>query len=128
MHEQRQKVNERLRGCSLVDLLDLVGIDAHERDAIRARLLDELERMRRFEIAEKMAEGDVLNDDQVVIVVGTLLRELVAAIGHLRPVAVKLNQYTEIVELEAPATMPPSASSAPSAPRILLSETSGVGA
>ncbi len=122
MNERLRAVIERLhaQGFSLLTLLDGLGIDDDERGDVLGRLCAELDRTGRIDIAERLAERDVLNDDQVVTVVGFLLRELVASIGHLRPVGVRLNQYTEVVELAAPPSVPE--------PRVLLSGYSGVGA
>ncbi len=94
-------------GFGIVDILDAAGIDQEEQKDIRRRMFAELVRMNRLEIGERMIAGDVLDDDQVVTVVGVFLRELVAAIGHLRPVTVKLNHYSELIEVPpAPAQQP----------------------
>lgn len=122
MNERLLAVIGRLhsQGFTLLTLLEGLGIDQDEQNDILHRVCGELDRTGRIDIAEKLVERDLLNDDQVVTVIGFLLRELVASIGHLRPVGVRLNQYTEIVELAAPPSRPES--------RVLLSGYTGVGA
>jgi hypothetical protein len=47
--------------------------------------------------------GDLLNDDQTICVVATLAQELMASIGHLRPLDVRLSYLLELRSLSGKA-------------------------
>lgn len=49
----------------------------------------------------------VLNDDQVVRLVFTLAQELIASVGHLRPVKIRPRHLIEIDELPFASPPPP---------------------
>lgn len=86
-------------GFTLLDLLDGIGIDTDQRFELVRRIWTDLDMVGKVEVGERLVAGDVANDDQVVTIVAFLLQELVASIGHLRPVSVRLRHISELEQL-----------------------------
>lgn len=111
MSERLQILLAESAGFTLLDLLDGMNIKTEDRQELVQRVWQDLEHVGKVDIGERVLAGDVLNDDQVVTLMGFILQELVATIGHLRPSSVRLNHLTELEEL------------APSGPQNVLSTT-----
>lgn len=101
--ESLEGLKLRSAGFTLLDLLNGVGIGASDREALVRRVWDSLDAIGELDVATRLLELDVLDDDQVVTVIGVLLQELVASIGHLRPLTVRLRHMTEIEKLSGGA-------------------------
>lgn len=99
MSERLQTLLAQSAGFTLLDLLDGMNITSEDRQELVQRVWTDLDCVRKVDVGERLVAGDVLNDDQVVTLMGFILQELVATIGHLKPSSVRLNHFTELEEL-----------------------------
>ncbi|MDD5544408.1 MAG: hypothetical protein PHX83_14660 [Acidobacteriia bacterium] len=107
MGERLETLLAQTAGFTLLDLLDGMGINVDERHAMVRGVWVALEGLNELGegICERLQACDVLNDDQVVVVMGLLLRELIASIGHLHPVDFRLTHLTEIRPVAEPGLL-----------------------